>query len=98
MTVELKLRVFWIPQISMEPFYVDVSSVDEGVKIIDILAKYDLFQYKNNIKPDYSNAGGLEMWEDGEWVDWYGTIDGEWFDDLDKYIATLESEQFHPNR
>jgi len=44
----------------MRAFRVDVDSVDEGVKLMTVLADYDAFQYDNNIKPDYSNIGGLE--------------------------------------
>lgn len=71
-----KLRVWWIPQVPMTAFNVPVQSVAEGVKILETLALYDAFQLKNNIKPDYCNAGGLEEWvEDaGEgqpgWVSW----------------------------
>jgi hypothetical protein len=72
-----KLRVWWIPQVPGKPFYVDVSSVEEGVKIMDVLAGYDQFQLDNNIKPDYANAGGLSIFEDGEWVDWYDDETGE---------------------
>ena len=68
-----QLRVFWIPQVPMTPFYVKVDSVKEGVKIMDVLAKYDMFQYATKVKPDYCNAGGLQMWdkEQNEWVDLY---------------------------
>jgi hypothetical protein len=69
----------------MKPFNVDVDSVAEGVKIMDVLAQYDLFQLENNIKPDYSNAGGLNMFDpddkedgpDGSWVSWYDEKTGE---------------------
>lgn len=71
-----ELRVWWIPQVPMQPFYVPVSSVAEGVKIMDVLAEYDLFQLRRHVKPDYCNVGGLQMLEDGEWVDWY-TEDGD---------------------
>ena len=63
-------RVWWIPQVPMNPFYIPVRTTEEAVKILDTLAKYDLFQLANNIKPDYSNAGGLEVFEDGEWCEW----------------------------
>lgn len=66
----LKLRVWWIPQVPMHPFRVKVDSVKEAKKILDVLAEYDKFQFENNIKPDYCNAGGLEVWEDGEWLEW----------------------------
>jgi hypothetical protein len=65
------LSVWHIPQVPMHPFRVSVSSPEEGKRLIKILSFYDLFQYENNIKPDYSNANGLDMFEEGEWLTWY---------------------------
>jgi len=91
--MKTKLQVWWIPQVPGKPFVVDVDSVAEGVKIMNVLADYDKFQFDNNIKPDYSNAGGLNMWDedsDGEgtpgWVSWYDDEDDtddpeEWMND-----------------
>ena len=65
------LRVWWIPQIPGEPFYVPVKNLEEAKLIMDTLAKYDIFQFENNIKPDYCNAGDLEYYEvDYGWIDW----------------------------
>ena len=64
------VRVWWIPQVPMKPFYVPVKNTEEAIKILDVLAGYDLFQYANNIKPDYSNAGGLQVMIQGEWEEW----------------------------
>ncbi len=66
-----KLRVWWKPQIPMKSFYVEVATPQEGRKVLNILAKYDLFQFKNDIKPDYSNAGGLQVFENDDWSEWY---------------------------
>ena len=83
------LRVWWIPQVPMRSFYVEVDSTKEAKKIMNVLANYDIFQFENNIKPDYCNAGGLQMWEvnfDGEgsddWCDW-SDEDGNCIDDID---------------
>lgn len=77
MTTE-RLRVWWVPQVPMKSFTVDVSSVAEGVKVMDVLAAYDAFQYENQIKPDYCNAGGLQRHVDGDdWEDWYDEETGE---------------------
>lgn len=65
-----ELRVWWIPQVPGKPFHVAVSSSAEAQKIMDVLASYDLFQFENRIKPDYSSAGGLSVFEDGDWFDW----------------------------
>lgn len=84
-TQTVSLRVWWIPQVPGKAFHVAVNSVAEGVKIMDALARYDLFQLKNNIKPDYCNAGGLQIFDstdtedsrDGSWVDWCDEETGE---------------------
>ena len=70
-----KLRVWWISQVGAisEAFYVPVQSVEEGKKVLDMLAAYDAFQLQNRIKPDYSNAGGLQIYnpEIADYEDWY---------------------------
>lgn len=77
------LQVWWVPQVPMKAFEVDVATVAEGVKVMDVLAKYDDFQFKNRVKLDYCNAGGLRQWcadnGDGEpgWEDWYDEATGE---------------------
>jgi hypothetical protein len=76
-----QLRVWWIPQIPMTPFYVPVKSTDEAKLILETLANYDIFQFENNVKPDYSNTGGLEVLVDGEWEEWENE-DGEGIDDI----------------
>jgi hypothetical protein len=75
------LQVWWVPQVPMKSFTVPVSSIEEAKKILTVLADYDLFQYENNVKPDYCNAGGLNVFEDGEWSTWYDK-EGRDIDDL----------------
>lgn len=70
------LRVWHIPQVPGKPFFVPVESPGEAAKILAVLAEYDAFQYEHNIKPDYSNAAGLEVLEepiegDDGWHEWY---------------------------
>lgn len=84
----MKLRVWWIPQVPGKIFYVEVTSVVEGVKLMDTLAAYDKFQFDNKIKPDYANAGGLEMFtEDEGWVSWYDEESGE--DDEREFVRHI---------
>lgn len=73
------LKVWWIPQIPGKPFMVPVKNIHEAALLLRTLAAYDIFQFENRIKPDYCNAGGLVVYEDGGWVDWYDE-DG---DDID---------------
>jgi hypothetical protein len=83
-----KLRIWWIPQVPGKAFHVEVKTLEEAHLILETLAQYDDFQYKNRIKPDYSNAGGLQMWDedsDGEgtadWIEWMDNETGETFDE-----------------
>ena len=84
-----KLRVSHFPQVPCDPFIVDVKDLHEAKKVMDILADYDYFQYKNNIKPDYSNMGIVEEWdeEEQEWLDWMDDETG--IDDLDEYFEFI---------
>jgi hypothetical protein len=75
------LKVWWIPQVPMKSFDYPVDTVEQGMMLCDCLAKYDMFQFDNRIKPDYCNAGGLMVFEDGEWCDWYSE-DGDDFNEL----------------
>lgn len=77
------LQVWWIPQVPMKAFLVPVKNIDEAVLLLNTLALYDLFQLHNNIKPDYSNVGGLNMFEDGEWMEW----NNDDYEDIREYMS-----------
>lgn len=65
------LRVYWIPQVPMKEFEVDVPDLATAAAVLDVLADYDAFQFENNVKGDYCNTGGLMVLRaDGEWEDW----------------------------
>lgn len=76
------LRVFWVPQVPGKALYISVKDLHQAHLLLETLAYYDAFQYASNIKPDYCNAGGLQVFEDGEWCDWH---DDETGDDFDMY-------------
>jgi hypothetical protein len=87
-----KLRVCHFPQIPCKPFIVSVKDLEEAKKIFDVLADYDLFQFKNKIKPDYANATVLEEWDEEEqdWLSWYDEETGLDFDQYwDEKEATI---------
>jgi hypothetical protein len=60
----MKIQVWWVPQVPGKAFKVDVETLNEGIRLCNTLAKYDFFQFDNNIKPDYCNAGGIEITND----------------------------------
>ncbi len=79
-------RVWWIPQVPMETFHFQVSTVAEGALILDALARYDQFQLDHNIKGEYANVGGLQLWEEDsqEWVEWADPVTDE---GIDEYMS-----------
>ena len=85
-----KLRVSHFPQVPCKAFVVEVESLKEAKLIFDTLANYDDFQYRNKIKPDYSNYTILEEWseEDNDWIDWVDEETG--IDNLDEYFEEME--------
>jgi hypothetical protein len=86
---EGQLRVWHIPQVPAPPmFYVDVSSSEEAKKVLNILWDYDNFQFENKIKPDFSNASGLEIYENNEWCEWNDDLG----DDICEVMRNEEEE------
>jgi hypothetical protein len=73
------LRTWWVAQVPGEAFHVYVKTPLEAKILLDTLALYDEFQYNENVKGDYSNAGGLSVFDanddhdgpEGSWVDFY---------------------------
>lgn len=77
MTEELQegaLRIYYIPQIPMPAFRVEVANLATAHIVLDTIISFSVFEFENNIKPDYSDAGGIERWES----DGYGGYD--WFE------------------
>lgn len=93
--MENKLRVWWMPQIPCNVFYVPVNTVEEGKRVLDTLAAYDLFQLENDIKPDFCNAGGLQIWdeEEQEWNDWFLETENDYYEDVDEYCESDDCKQ-----
>lgn len=84
-----KLRVCHIPQLGVDAtFKVEVNSVVEAKKVMDLLSCYDLFQLEHKIKPDFSNICMLQQWneEEQDWVCWETETDDGYFDDVDEYL------------
>lgn len=81
------LRVWWVPQIPCSAFEWPVADLAAAGAMLDALAAYDDFQFREKVKGDYANTGGLWIYHDGEWVDW----ESDDCDDFDTYRA-LQTE------
>lgn len=86
------LRFWWIPQVPMKPFYVNVSTVAEAALLYNAFSHYDLFQYENKVKPDYCNTGGLEVFVNGEWEKWESE-DYETISTVSRTEGTIEKKK-----
>ena len=85
------LKVWWVPQLPGKAFEVPVPDLRSAALLLNTLADYDQFQFENNIKPDYCNAGGLMVFEDDDWIDWYSE-DGDDFDEVRRDPELLAAE------
>ena len=73
------LRVWWITNLPNTRFEREVKDEVEAASILNLLADYNL--HLGDLVT--SNAGGLIIYEDGEWMDWYdddGQDINEWMD------------------
>lgn len=77
------LQVVWIPEPPRQGLRISVSSPEEGWKVIDSLATYDLYLEKQGLAEDWTNFGCLNIFRNGEWEDWESE-DGCF--DLDGYM------------
>ncbi len=92
--ISLKENTEWVkvshcPQIPQPWFEVYCESLEIACAITKTLWQYDIFQYENNIKPDYSNTTDIQTYnkETGEWESYY-TEDG------DDIIDVIEDEDY----
>lgn len=86
-----QLRVYHNCQVGAVPnFYIEVSSIEEAWLIMNILWEYDEFQFNNNVKPDYCNITGLEVFNEKEkdWEEWYDEL-GQ---DIKEHFESMEEE------
>lgn len=91
MAETIEIEVWWIPQAPMDPFVYPVATLDAGRVLCDALGKYDLFQFENNIKPDYSNMGGVRWRVMGDDDDSWTDVDGDNDDAFQMAADEIES-------
>jgi hypothetical protein len=83
----MRFRVWHIPQVPGKVFHIQCNSLATAIGLTNVLAHYDLFQLANRIKPDYTNANGIEYYdhEDGTWTEF------EVEDELEDYREAMMS-------
>ena len=90
-----KFRVWYIPQIPWKPFQVTADTFEEWKKLLETIINFSIFEFKERVKPDYSDASWMEYFytdEDNifdyvdedveiEEIDWVKWIWQEWYDE-----------------
>lgn len=87
--VQNKLRVSHFPQIPCKPFTVEVKDEEQAHLLVETLANQHLFLFDNNFIPDYANIITVEMFEGGEWVDYWNE---EELMEFDEFVETYLKE------
>lgn len=64
-----KFKVWYIPQVPMKAWEVEVQSLDTARLVLECVVQFSNFEFENKVKPDYSDVGGICEWVDGEWED-----------------------------
>ena len=79
------------PRPNATMFTIPVSSIYEAALVKHTLAYSDLIKYGQGVTPDYDSMIGLEVFENGEWVDWY---DEDGNDDMEAWLEENEPENY----
>ena len=76
----MTLKIWHNSNFGNPAFEREVTSVDQAIEYLDLLADYDNYQGDSKVP---CNAQGLTVWDetDQEWVDYYDD-DGNEFEDL----------------
>ena len=70
------LQVWYVPQVPGKAYTVEVvrrdgstdaAYLESAVAILNAIVGLSIFEFMNKIKPDYSDAAGIDRMEDGEW-------------------------------
>ena len=102
------VRLWHVPQVPGPAFHwyfgdIKLGAVVLAQRMCDALAAYDAFQYANRIKPDYSNASGVEVFSydpdgdletEGEWEEFDFDFPVEdWWRDHDYHLSHARAQR-----
>lgn len=97
-TKQGKFRVVHHPQIPGKGFKVIVDSLEEAIKLTEVFAYYDMFQFVEQIKPDYANTTYIERYveyeEDGKTHSSWDLVEEYYDDDYTHALANVRSGDF----
>ena len=72
-----RYKIWYIPQIPMAAFEREYDNLQTAKDVLNAVIGLSIFEFEHRVKPDYADAAGIAIWEDGEWCD----LDEEEWDD-----------------
>lgn len=82
-----RFRAVYVPQVPMHALTVEVTSLEQAVVALESITALSIFEFKNRVKPDYSDFGTIERWDDEE-QDWED-VDEEDYADLAEALVKV---------
>lgn len=72
-----RFKIFYIPQVPMPAFEREYEDFETAKEVLNAIINFSIFEYDNNVKPDYSDVAGISFWEEAE-QDWEDIDDMLW--------------------
>lgn len=72
-----RFKIFYIPQVPMPAFEREYEDFETAKEVLNAIINFSIFEYDNNVKPDYSDVAGISYWEEA-YQDWEDIDDMLW--------------------
>ena len=72
-----RFKIFYIPQVPMPAFEREYEDFETAKEVLNAIINFSIFEFDNNVKPDYSDVAGISYWEEAE-QDWEDIDDMLW--------------------
>ena len=72
-----RFKIFYIPQVPMPAFEREYEDFETAKEVLNAIINFSIFEFDNNVKPDYSDVAGISFWEEAE-QDWEDIDDMLW--------------------
>lgn len=89
---EERFRAVYVPQVPMHALTVEVSSLEQAVIALESITALSIFEFENRVKPDYSDFGTIERWDDEE-QDWEDVDEEDYADLVESLVKVGDTKQ-----
>lgn len=72
-----RFKIFYIPQVPMPAFEREYEDFETAKEVLNAIINFSIFEFDNNVKPDYSDVAGISFWEEAE-QDWEDVEEELW--------------------